>query len=477
MLLIDNFRQVTAQIENERGIAPEVLISAIEQALVTACKKKLSEDLLLEASIDTNTGEAKIFQIKVVVNEVEDSDIQISLKDARKKDPKSKIDSEIKFDVTPSDFGRIAALTAKQVIIQRIREAEKSSIYEEYEDKVGTILTGTVQRVERNNYLINLGRIEALLSYRDQIPGEQFLAKDRIRVYLAEINKTPRGPVLQISRTNPGLLKCLFELEIPEINDGIIEIMSIAREPGSRAKIAVKTNNPAIGAVGTCVGHMGGRIQAIIKELGQERIDVLEWHENPKSFISHALKPAKISDVIISDTEEKTALVVVPNDQLSLAIGKNGINVRLSVKLTGWKLDIINEDEYKKNQPEIQKRTQLSIADKIKLSQDKEDENLTIKKETGEPTGLTLAEKMKQSKITESQENKLEELVKEEASPTSETEDEKSENEGMSIDELATCLGISQSKLETIAEKNNISLDTENEKLNEETINQLKEKA
>ena len=363
MIVIENLNQVLAQIETERGIGRSAILSAIEQALVSASRRKLGDYLQLRCELDPLTGQAHIFQAKTVVEDVEDADAEISLTDARKLNPDSQIDSNVEMDVTPSDFGRIAA--------QRIREAEKNVIFDEFKDKIGTIVNGTVQRIENRNYLINLGRIESILSERDIIPGESFRANENIRLYISNVEQTNRGTGIHISRTHPGFLKKLFELEIPEIQDGIIEVKSVSREPGKRAKVAVKTNNPSIGAVGTCVGHMGGRIQAIVRELGQEKIDVLEWDENPKVFISNALKPAKISQVTITDPAERTALVVVPNDQLSLAIGKSGINVRLSVKLTGWKLDIVNESEYEKRSPELLGNAHLSIVEKIKLEKER----------------------------------------------------------------------------------------------------------
>ena len=371
MIVIENLNQVLAQIETERGIGRAAILSAVEQALVSASRRKLGDYLQLRCELDPLTGQAHIFQTKTVVEEVEDADAEISLQDAQKMNPDALVDSNVEMDVTPNDFGRIAAQTAKQVIIQRIREAEKNVIFDEFKDKVGSIINGTVQRIENRNYLINLGRVEAILNERDIIPGESFRANESIRLYISNVEQTNRGTGIHVSRTHPGFLRKLFELEIPEVQDGIIEVKSVSREPGKRAKVAVKTNNPSIGAVGTCVGHMGGRIQAIVRELGQEKIDVLEWDENPKVFISNALKPAKISQVSLTNPDEKTALVVVPNDQLSLAIGKSGINVRLSVKLTGWKLDIVSETDYDIRSSELLGNNQLSIVEKIRLEKER----------------------------------------------------------------------------------------------------------
>ena len=346
MILIDNFRQVAAQIESERGVTSVELQEAIETALVAACRRKLSEEALLRCVFEMDTGEARIYQTKIVSEHVEDDRLDISLNNARQFKATPEVGDEIEFEVDLPDLGRIAAQTAKQVIVQRIREAEKNLVYKEYKDRVGEIITGTVQRVEHRNYLINLGKGEAVLGYRDQIPGETFQANETVRLYLESVEKEAKGTILKISRGHIGFLQRLFELEIPEIQDGVIEIVSISREPGKRAKVAVRSHDPVVGAVGTCVGHMGGRIQSIIKELGYEKIDVLEWHDDPVRFIASALKPAKINQVVVTSLEGKVATVVVDEDQLSLAIGKQGVNVRLSVKLTGWKLDIVSQKEY-----------------------------------------------------------------------------------------------------------------------------------
>ena len=370
VIIIDNYAQVTAQIESERGVTKEEITDAIEQALVSACRKKTSEEANIRAHLDTETGQVKLYHSRTVVDKkAEDPHMEISKADARKINPKAKVGDEVETEFEVEDFGRIAAQTARQVIVQRIREAEKRSVYDEFEDKIGQMMTGTVQRVENRNYLINLGRIEALLRPRDQIVGEVFVVKEKVRIFVVGVERTTRGPMIHISRSNPGLLKRLFELEIPEIQDGVIEIKSVAREAGKRSKVAVQSHNPSIGAVGTCVGHMGGRIQSIIKELGNEKIDILEWDEQPRNFIANSLKPAKISQVIITDEDEKSAVVVVPKDQLSLAIGGGGINVRLAVKLTGWKIDILGEDEYRERSGDIKAPVpQLSLAEKLKLA-------------------------------------------------------------------------------------------------------------
>ncbi|HAR62259.1 MAG: transcription termination/antitermination protein NusA [Candidatus Margulisiibacteriota bacterium] len=349
-----------AQIESERGVDRSVLVRAISDSLLSACKKKFENAENLRVELNELTGETRVFAEKEVIEKVTDEETQISLEEAMEYDDSFKVGDILEIEVTPDDFGRIAAQTAKQVIIQRIREAEKNSIFNEFKGKEGTIISGVVQKLERRNILINLGRIETILGPSDQIPGEIYKPKDRIKLYVVEVRKTPKGPQVVTSRSHPRMLQKLFELEIPEIQDGIIEVKGVSRDPGSRSKIAVKSNNPDIGAVGTCVGKMGSRIQAIIREIGNEKIDIVEWSEDPETLISNALKPAKIARIKIVDLKEKKAEITVPDDQLSLAIGKGGQNVRLAAKLTNWKIDILKlsdiravEEQHIKEQEEI----------------------------------------------------------------------------------------------------------------------------
>lgn len=369
MILIDNFSQVVAQIETERGIQKEEIVEAIEQALVSACKRRYNDEVVLEAEINEITGESKIFRVYEVVDSVEDEDTELSLKAALNKDSSVKVGDSLRVEITPDDFGRLAAQTAKQVIVQRIREAEKNAVLSEFRDKVGTIVSGTVQKKEGETYLINLGSTEALLIPKEQIPGESFQIKERVRLYVQDVELLSKGPRVKVSRGQAGLVRCLFELEIPEIQEGIIEIKSVSREPGKRTKIAVKSNDSNVGAVGTCVGHMGGRIQAIIKEIGQEKIDILEWHEDPKVYIASSLKPAKVAKVEITDEDDKVAAVTVEADQLSLAIGKSGSNVRLASRLTGWRIDLQTEEDQVENE-------ELSLAEKIQKSSEEQSKEL-----------------------------------------------------------------------------------------------------
>jgi N utilization substance protein A len=340
---IEGLDNMLEQIHRDRGIPKQALVDAIQAAILSACRKRFHEEANLEAKID-ETGEARVFLKKTVAPKVANDAIEISLKEAKKIDPSAKAGDEVSLDVTPQDFGRLAAQTAKQVIIQRIREAEKDSAFDEYTTKNGEIINGIVQRKEKTGYLVNLGRIETLLPMSDSIPGEFYKPRDHIKLYVVETRKTPKGPLVVVSRTHPGLVKKLFELEIPEIGQGILEIKGISREAGRRTKIAILSKDKNVSAVGTCVGHMGTRIQNIVKELGNERVDIIEWNDDPKIFIANSLSPAKVSLVRINEAEHM-ATVQIPEKQLSLAIGKEGQNVRLAAKLSGWKIDIQSDEE------------------------------------------------------------------------------------------------------------------------------------
>jgi len=342
MIKIEGFNRVLEEIQKERNVDKEVLKDAIAAALLSASKKKLMNAENLEATIDDD-GTFLIIAKRTVVTKVTDPILEISKKEAIKIDKSLKVGDTASIDVTPHDFGRLAAQTAKQVIIQRIREAEKEGAYEEYIKKQGEIVSGIVQRKEMNGFLVNLGKVETLLPFSESIPGENYRPKDRIKVIIVETKKTPKGPVVNISRANPAFLKKLFELEVPEVLQGIIEIKGISREPGRRSKVAVFSHDKNVGAVGTCIGHMGARIQNIVKELNNERIDVIEWSDDIKTMITNSLSPAKISKIDVKEAD-KSVHVTVPDAMLSLAIGKEGQNVRLAAKLTGWKIDILSEE-------------------------------------------------------------------------------------------------------------------------------------
>ena len=294
--------------------------------------------------MDRMTGTYHVYAKKTVVEDVEDEVREISLGEARAINPDYELDDIIEIEVTPAKFGRIAAQTAKQVVVQRIREAERGIVYEEFSNREGDVVTGLVRRVEAKNVFIDLGKTEAVLTPTEQIPGEEYHHGDRIKAYIIEVCKTVKGPQVLVSRTHPGLLKRLFELEVPEIQDGIVEIKSVAREPGMRSKIAVYSTDENVDPVGSSVGHKGMRVQAVVDELRNEKIDIVKWNPEPAKFIANALSPAKVISVAINE-EAKESRVVVPGYQLSLAIGKEGQNVRLAAKLTGWKIDIKNEEQ------------------------------------------------------------------------------------------------------------------------------------
>jgi N utilization substance protein A len=298
----------------------------------------------VRVSFDKETGEIKVFARKTIVDNVKDSRTEMELGEARKLDPRYELEDVVEIEVEARNFGRIAAQTAKQVVVQRIREAERDIIYDEFSNREGDIVTGVVQRFENKSVLIDLGKIEAVLGQNEQMPGEQYTHGMRIKTYIIEVKKTTKGPQILVSRTHPGLLKRLFELEVPEIHDGTVEIKSASREAGSRSKIAVYSKDENVDPVGSCVGPKGMRVQTVVQELKGEKIDIVKWNSDPVKYVSNSLSPAKVLSVEIVP-EEKIAKVVVPDYQLSLAIGKEGQNARLAAKLTGWKIDIKNESQ------------------------------------------------------------------------------------------------------------------------------------
>lgn len=342
--MAQNLNFIIEQVGRDKGIEKEVIIEALESAVLTASRKKFGTQKEIEAHYNEETGEVELFQFMNVVESVADEETEISFDEAKKMDEEAEIGDSLGMKLDTSDFGRIAAQTAKQVIIQRVRDAERENIYNEFKDKKGEIITGSVQRAERGNLYVNIGRAEAVLYSREQMPGESYRQGERIRAYILDVQKTARGPQIFLSRTHPGLLIRLFELEVPEIAEGIIKIVSAAREPRERAKIAVYTKDSDVDPVGACVGMRGSRVQSVVQELRGERIDIVPYSEDTAKYVCNALSPAKISTVYI-DEESRYMEVVVPDDQLSLAIGKKGQNVRLASKLTGWKIDIKSESK------------------------------------------------------------------------------------------------------------------------------------
>lgn len=354
------------QLEKEKGISKDAIIQSICYAMTAAYKKHIkSQDVLnIESKVNEATGEIGIFRKKLVVEKVEDELLEISLKDAKKIDSEVELEGFIYIDVTPDDFGRIAAQSAKQVIVQRIKEAERQLILDEFQERKGTLTTAVIQRIEGRNVIVNIGRTEAVLPFREQIPGEYYRTNDRIRVYVLDVKETTRLPQVVVSQVHPRIIQELFELEIPEIEDGLIEIVSIAREAGYRTKIAVASHDPEVDPIGSCIGPRGARIQTIVNELKNEKIDIVRYSDNPADYITNALSPARIISVeVIEDTpESRGVLVVVPDDQLSLAIGREGQNVRLAHRLTGWRIDI---KSYSQMQAEEAQYNQEEISEEI----------------------------------------------------------------------------------------------------------------
>lgn len=340
------FIQAIEDLEKEKQISKDVLIDAIESALVSAYKKNYGTSQNVRVNIDRDTGDIDVFMRMDIVDEVEDELVQISLEEAREIDSRYEVGDVIEYQVTPRDFGRIAAQTAKQVVVQRIREAERGMIFDNFVTRQGEIMTGQVQRISNDTLFVNIGRTEGILAATEQVPGEHYNVNDRLKVYIMDVKKTTKGPQVFLSRSHPGLVKRLFELEVPEIEDGTVEIKGIAREAGSRTKLAVYTEFENVDSVGACVGTRGARVQAIVDELHGEKIDIINWSEDPEELIANVLSPAKVEQVIIPDGEEKAATVIVPDYQLSLAIGKEGQNVRLAAKVSGWKIDIKSHSQY-----------------------------------------------------------------------------------------------------------------------------------
>ncbi len=338
------FLAALRDLEKERGISVDVLLEAIEAALLSAYRRNFGTSENARVAIDRDAGSFKVYARRDVVEEVTDPAAEISLEDARKIDPGYELGDVIEYEITPRNFGRIAAQTAKQVVVQRIREAERNQVFEEFADREGDIVTGVVQRIEHRNVYIELGKAEAVLSPQEQMPRENYRYGQRLKAYIIEVKKTTKGPLILVSRTHPGLLKRLFELEVPELQEGIVELKAIAREAGVRSKIAVYSKDENIDPVGSCVGPKGIRVQSIVNELNGEKIDVVKWSPDPSKFVANSLSPAKVIAVEVWE-EEKVARVIVPDYQLSLAIGREGQNARLAAKLTGWKIDIKSESQ------------------------------------------------------------------------------------------------------------------------------------
>jgi N utilization substance protein A len=362
---------VIDQIGREKGIDKTRVIGAIEAALQSAAKKRFGQSENVQVEIDPKTGDIAVVSKKIIVETVINPKTEISLKEAREFDAGAELGDEIGSMIEMEELGRIAAQTAKQVICQKVREAEWEAVQRDYATRVGELVNGVILGQERRNYLVDLGKTEALLPIQEQIPRESYRRGDRIKAYLLEVRRTPKDVQVILSRTHPQFVAKLFETEVPEVSEKIVEIKGIVREPGDRTKIAVASRDKAVDPVGACVGIKGSRVQAVVRELRGEKIDIISWTSDPRVFIAEALNPASIEKVGI-DEEKKSALVVVADSQLSLAIGKNGQNVRLAAKLTGWKIDIISATEYEKEKAERDREIKAALAEEAEAQREEE---------------------------------------------------------------------------------------------------------
>ena len=362
-----NLIQVIEQIGREKGIDREVLIDAVGAAILSASRKTLGAVSDLRVDFDQASGRFVLYTVKTVVEEVTNPRSEIALEEARRQQPELKLGDEFRIEIQPRGFGRIAAQTAKQVIIQRVREAERESIYHSFKNREGELITGVVQRVVNDNVIVNVGKAEAILPPREQLPREEYRAGDRIRAYIVEVKKGSRGATVLVSRSHPGMLLRLFEVEVPEIGEGIVEIKAVAREPGERAKIAVVSRDSNVDPVGACVGYRGSRVQVIVRELGGEKIDIIPWRDNPADFVRNALAPAEVASVLV-DEASHTLQVIVADEQLSLAIGRRGQNARLAAKLVGRKVDIKSRTELAREAEEKARRARAAVEGLAQVS-------------------------------------------------------------------------------------------------------------
>ncbi|MCD6169969.1 MAG: transcription termination/antitermination protein NusA [Candidatus Latescibacteria bacterium] len=338
--------EVLTQISREKDVSRDLVVESLKAGLVSAVKKRLGTTENVHAEIDPNTGEIKIYVEKLVVPEIQNPSLEITPEEGQKIDPDARVGDKIQQELPLNQFGRNAIQTAKQILMQRIREAERERIYQNYQKRIGEILVGTVQQISQGDLILNLGKIEGILPVKEQIKKERYRQGDTIRAYAFDVVKTPKGPQVMLSRTHPRFLERLFQMEVPEVYEGIVQIKAVARDPGDRAKIAVASNDERVDPVGACVGVRGLRVQAVVRELNNEQVDIIPWSSDPATFLARALSPATITKTEVKD-EEHRIIAIVPDDQLSLAIGKSGQNVRLASMLTGWKIDILSESRYK----------------------------------------------------------------------------------------------------------------------------------
>jgi len=360
-----NLGKVLDQIGKEKGIPKDMLVEAIEAAFLSAARKKWGHLGELEAQYNEETGEIELFQFKTLVEEIEDENTQMTMEEGQKLDPDAELGDDIGVKMDPSVFGRIAAQTAKQVIIQKVRDAEKAIVYDEFKDRVNELVTGIIRRFEKGDAVVDLGRTEAVMPRSEQVPSEQYRAGERVQAYFLEVNKPSKGHQLILSRKHPNFVRCLFEMEVPEIADGIVEIKSVAREAGFRCKIAVCSKDSDVDPIGACVGMKGSRVQSVVAELKGEKIDIVAWDEDPARFVCNAIAPAEVVKVIVKERENSME-VIVPDDQLSLAIGKKGQNVRLAAQLCNWNIDVLSETKI----DELSRRHKRALTELLDLSDD-----------------------------------------------------------------------------------------------------------
>lgn len=373
------FIKALEEIEKEKGIRKSIILESIEKALAKSYEKNFDDNNNVEIKINEETGDVSVYSLKEVVEEVEDPNIQVSLDEALTKRKKINVGDILKIKIAPKNFGRVAAQTARNIVIQQIKDAERQSIYDDYINREREIITGDVQRIDYNNIYINLGKTEGFIPPNEQVPTENIKPGDRVKLFVAEVKSTPKGPQIILSRSSANLIKRLFELEVPEIAEGSVEIISVAREAGFRTKIAVHANDESIDPVGACVGLKGMRVNSIVDEINGEKIDIIVWSPNMDVYISNSLSPAEVREVFI-DEKDKSAVAIVPDNQLSLAIGKEGQNVRLAAKLTGWKIDIKGESKRDEVYEDFQKSLKESKAEEI----EEDEENLLEVQESEE---------------------------------------------------------------------------------------------
>ena len=413
MIKVTGLYEACEELERERGISKEDILTALQDAMVAAYKRhfRIKEATNVEAYLDKETSEIGILRTKVVVEEVQDPEYEISLAEAKEIDDEVEVEDEVKIEDTPEQFGRIAAQTAKQVLTQRIRDAERNNILNEFLDKKGTLTTGIIQRVEGRNVIVNIGKTDAIMPQREQIPGEYYKPGNRIRVFVLNVKETNRLPQVIVSHAHSEIVRELFELEVPEIEDGIVEIKSIAREAGYRTKLAVWSNDEEVDSVGACIGPRGSRIQTIVGELKNEKIDIVRWSPDPVEYIVNAIAPARVVsvDIMADDDEAHEAMVVVPDDQLSLAIGRDGQNVRLAHKLTQWKIDIKSVSQMEQAEAE-------NIRNYEEPEEVVEDDDLDIQDELQEEIEEEMNQQVvdEEDLVSESAEEDVEESAEEE---------------------------------------------------------------